>query len=77
MPELSAKDASAEAVAAIAYASSHNATWLWVEEKSTLELIEMLREQRKRREAKARRKERQRASRKKKPRTARAAARWP
>jgi len=28
-PELSAKEASAEVVAAIAYASSHHADWLW------------------------------------------------
>jgi hypothetical protein len=28
-PELSAGEASAEVVAAIAYASSHHATWLW------------------------------------------------
>jgi hypothetical protein len=28
-PELSAKEASAEVVAAIAYASSHHAAWLW------------------------------------------------
>jgi hypothetical protein len=28
-PELSAKVASAEVVAAIAYASSHHRTWLW------------------------------------------------
>ena len=28
-PELSAKEASAEVVAAIAYASSHHPTWLW------------------------------------------------
>jgi len=28
-PELTAKEASAEVVAAIAYASSHHATWLW------------------------------------------------
>ena len=28
-PELSAKEASAEVVAALAYASSHHPTWLW------------------------------------------------
>ena len=28
-PELSAKDASVEVVAAIAYASSHHSQWLW------------------------------------------------
>ena len=28
-PELSAKEASAEVVAAIAYASSYHAAWLW------------------------------------------------
>ena len=28
-PELSAKDASAEVVAAIAYASSHHSQWFW------------------------------------------------
>jgi hypothetical protein len=28
-PDLSAKEASDEAVAAIAYASTHHATWFW------------------------------------------------